>query len=97
MANICTNIFYAYSENPKNIKKIQDFFDKEGIEYDFSLDFLDATFDSRWTLPEDLMNELFKSLPDKTDIYMRCLSYEFGCDYIAYWKCEDEKGWYQIV
>lgn len=97
MANICTNIFYAYSENPKNIVKIQNFFDKEGIEYDFSSDSLDATFDSRWTFPEDSMNELFKSLPDKSDIYMRCLSYEFGCDYVAYWKCEDEEGWYQIV
>lgn len=97
MANTCTNIFYAFSENPENIEKIEKFFDNNDIDYDSSNDTIDSVFDSRWVFPEALMNDLFKAIPDKSDIYMRCLSYEFGNDYVAYWKCEDEEGWYQFT
>lgn len=95
MSNICDNTFYAYSENPENIRAIEKFFDDNNIDYDLNDEQIDAWFESKWTFPEELMNDLFESIPDKKDIYMRCLSCEFGNDYVAYWKCEDETGWYQ--
>ena len=41
------------------------------------------------------MNELFNSIPNKEDIYMRCLSVEYGCLYHALWTC-DEHGWREV-
>ena len=101
MANVCSNEFYAYSDNYDNIEYITKFFEKykyygtsEIINNETSID---VDFNSKWCFPEEDMNQLFESLPDKSDIYMRCLSVEYGCDYVAYWKCEDDKGWYQVV
>lgn len=98
MANICSNEFYAYSENKENIKYIKDFLIRHLMaDCDCDDDHIDAYFDSRWTFPEELMDEMFEGLPDKDDIYMRCLSVEYGCDYVAYHKCEDNSGWTAIV
>lgn len=99
MANVCSNEFYAYSNNYDNIEHITKFFEKwncygnaEIINDETSVD---VDFNSKWVFPEEDMNELFNSILDKNDIYMRCLSVEFGNDYMAYWKCKDETGWYQ--
>lgn len=95
MANICSNTFYANSEDPKNIQAIKEFFDSWGdADVDYDDDSVDVYFESRWVFPEEEMKKLFDSLPNKDDIYMRCLSVEYGCDYVAYWKC-NENGWYQ--
>lgn len=95
MANICNNTMYVESENRENIDAVIKFFDKE-VEYydcdDYDY-FLDIFFDSKWVFPEELMQELFESLPDKSNIYMRCLSVEYGCMYHALWYC-DEDGWH---
>ena len=94
MANICSNLFYAYSEIPKNIAAIEDFFSSnyEDADIEESENSLDILFDSRWTFPEEEMEKLYESIPNKEDIYMRCLSYEFGNKYHALWEC-DENGW----
>lgn len=100
MANICDNTFYAYSENSKNIDHIEKFLSENFYENcceridEFSLD---AHFDSKWTFPNELMDKMFNELPDKDNIYMRCLSVEYGCDYIGYFKCEDKLGWYDAL
>lgn len=100
MANICNNEFYAYSDNPENIKYIQDWFVNEYtnyIEIETTSDTtVDGWFESRWTFPEEQMNQLYEGLPDKEDIYMRCLSVEYGNDYVDYHKCEED-GWYQVI
>lgn len=95
MANLCVNIFHAYSENLDNIKAIEKFFDDNNIGHDSNDKQIDAWFESKWTFPEELMNDLFESIPDKENIYMKCLSFDSGNDYVAYWKCEDKTGWYQ--
>lgn len=98
MANICENTFYAYSENKENLDFIEKFLN-DNFKADVSIDgeCIDAYFDSKWTFPEELMNKMFDKLPDKNDIYMRCLSVEYGCDYVSYHKCEDESGWYYAI
>lgn len=97
MANICDNTFYAYSENRENISTIVNFF-KEwyGADIEDGGESVDVHFDSRWVFPEEDMDSLYKSIPDKDSIYMRCLSVEYGMDYVAYWKCFED-GWHQEV
>ena len=97
MANICDNTLYVQSDNRENLETVRKFFD-ENFEYydcDDSGACLDIFFDSKWTFPENLMKELFDAIPDKSDIYMRCLSVEYGCMYHALWYC-DENGWEEV-
>ena len=95
MSNICDNTFYAESQNRENIDVILDFFDKH-FQYlsDDSGDTIEIYFDSKWSFPESLMDDLYDLIPDKSDIYMRCLSVEYGCMYHALWYC-DEDGWHE--
>ena len=97
MANPCSNTFYACSEDRNNIEAIIKFFNEWPYsDVEDSGESVDVYFDSRWTFPEEEMKKLYESIPNKEDIYMRCLSVEYGCDYVAYWKCNEE-GWYQEV
>jgi hypothetical protein len=96
MANICENYFYATSQNPENIKYIYSFFDEEmDTILDQDSDIIEGYFDSKWTFPEEKMDELLKGIPDKKDIYMRCLSVEYGCMYHALWECEGDT-WVEV-
>ena len=96
MANICTNTMYVESETRENLDAVITFFNNNLKYYDYedNGDSLDISFDSRWVFPEELMEELFEAIPNKSDIYMRCLSVEYGCMYHALWYC-DESGWHE--
>lgn len=102
MANICSNTFYASSENKQDIEYIINFF-KENFAQDTDIDSyndgtlneIDIYFDSKWTFPYEIMCELFDGIKDKEAIYMRCLSVEYGCMYHALWQC-DEDGWSEV-
>lgn len=99
MSNICSNTLYAYSEDSNNINSINTWFNNNYDEFDTEViddNSVEYYFDSKWTFPLELMDELYASIPNKSDIYMRCLSVEYGCDYVAYHKCE-ENGWYPVV
>lgn len=95
MSNICDNTFYAYSEDPKNIKAIEKFFTKWKSNYEVNDDSINVYFESSWDFPENEMKELYESIPNKNDIYMRCLSVEYGLMYHALWEC-DENGWKEV-
>ena len=96
MANICTNTMYVESETRENLDSVIAFFTNNLKYYDHEDDgdSLYISFDSRWVFPEELMEELFEAIPNKSDIYMRCLSVEYGCMYHALWYC-DEDGWHE--
>ena len=97
MANVCDNTMYVVSQNRKNIDAVKNFFEDNIVYFDCNDndECLDIFFDSKWTFPEDLMQELFEAIPDKSDIYMRCLSVEYGCLYHALWVC-DSDGWKEV-
>ena len=96
MSNICNNTFYAYSEDEKNIDTIVKFFeDIYDADYEVNDGNVDVYFDSNWEFPEEEMNTLFNLIPNKEDIYMRCLSVEYGNLYHALWIC-DKNGWREI-
>lgn len=87
---------FVESENRKNIDTVIAFFDEVFPLFNFD-DFgncLDIHFESKWTFPEKEMQELYEAIPDKSDIYMRCLSVEYGCMYHALWYCEKD-GWHE--
>lgn len=93
MANICENSLYA-SASEETIKLISKFLEEHFsyVDIDNEGDELFAYFDSRWTFPEEQMEELFNLITDKEDLYIRVLSVEYGCMYHALWAC-DEDGW----
>lgn len=96
MANTCTNQMYIYSEDRNNMETIINFFhDWPYAEIEDSDTSADIYFDSKWVFPEEEMNRLYKMIPNKSDIYMRCLSYEFGNLYHALWIC-DKDGWREV-
>lgn len=96
MSNICNNTFYAYSEDEKNIDIIVKFFeDVYDEDCEVNNNNIDVYFDSNWEFPEEEMNTLFNLIPNKEDIYMRCLSVEYGNLYHALWIC-DKNGWREI-
>lgn len=96
MANICSNEFYAYTEDRANIKAIEDFIDTLQYSYCSVEDCsIDAAFDSNWVFPIDEMINLFNTIPNKEDIYMRCLSVEYGTMYHSLWECNKE-GWREV-
>lgn len=98
MANTCDNTFHATSADGNNIEYIRNFLQEEFDSIDIyeDSDFIDAYFDSKWVFPEEIMNRLYEGIPNKEDIYMRCLSVEYGCLYHALWVCENEEGWDEV-
>lgn len=96
MSNPCDNTFYAYTEDSANVEVIKNFFDNwHNADCEVDGGQIDVYFDSRWDFPLEEMNNLFESIPNKKDIYMRCLSVEYGCLYHALWIC-DEDGWREV-
>ena len=97
MANICENSMRVVGSE-KNLKYIHEFFeDWEYSDVDWYEDErMDITFESKWTFPEEQMKDLYNHLPDKeNDIYITCLSIEYGNLYHALWVC-DKNGWREV-
>lgn len=88
MANICNNDFYLYCENTEVLHKIIDKFDNlfENVLYGelYNSDdvFIDGYFESRWSFPIHIFEDFFDEFENE-DIYMRCLSTEYCCEYVA--------------
>lgn len=85
MANTCYNEFYASTNCEENLNYIQEFL-KNRLKADIHYvedEMLEACFDSRWTFPESIMTDMCNGLPNKKDddLYIRCLSVEYGCLY----------------
>lgn len=86
MANICTNMFYCSSDKEQNIRKIEQFiseqFGWDGCDAEDNS--LEGEFGSRWSFPESVMEELISTFDEDDTLYIRVLSYEFGCEYVSF-------------
>lgn len=88
MANICYNEFWIFGENEDTLNKVNSKLNKLFEEsLDGTITYVDegvieGYFDSKWTFPTHLFENLFDEFDDDT-LYMRCLSTEWGCHYIA--------------
>lgn len=85
MANICYNQFYiSFNEEDRDevIKRITDLFNEklDGEITGLDSDYVEGYFDSRWVFPMHVFENIFDDL---NNIYMRCLSEEYGYNYIA--------------
>jgi hypothetical protein len=94
MSNPCNNEMYVYSEDENNLKYIEKFISNNflgGDLYDSSENQISLCFESRWTFPDELMLEMTNNLPNKDDIYIRCMSIELGNYYHELWIFEDNE------
>lgn len=97
MANICDNHIHIESDDKKNLEYVENFFDNEYRATTVCKidNYVEADFESYWYFPEDAMNDLYDGLPNKNDIFMRCLSVEYGNLYHALWVC-NSNGWHEV-
>ena len=89
MANICTNLLYLSTSDNELGKSIvdsirQSFDCSDGQTHDEEDFDCEMDFESQWTFPDRKMEELTKGLPEDNDLYIRVLSYEFGCEYVGF-------------
>lgn len=86
MANLCTNIFYCSTNKAENITKIEQFLcDRFDMEYYTSDgDSIEGEFYSKWSFPEEEFTQLLSLIAPDDNLYIRVLSYEFGCEYASF-------------
>ena len=99
MANICNNTLYATTDDVEALRFIKDFIDDNFVAFS-DIDerdcVLDSDFESKWTFPEELMEKMTNQLKHVEDLYIRVLSVEYGCEYVALTKYIDGE-WITIV
>lgn len=89
MANICNNKFFFSCENncTKYINLFSEFKDQfcyflfDVTDYDDKFCIIEGEFGSKWTFPLDVFKDL--DFKEEDDCYFRCLSEEYGCEYVA--------------
>lgn len=94
MANICENEIHVYTSAEANkkyiLKYLEDNLNADITESDN--DYIEGYFSSKWDFPDQLMDEMYKGIPIKSDIDITVLSTEWGCFYCAFHTC-NEDGW----
>jgi hypothetical protein len=89
MANICTNLLYLSTGDRKlhddTVDTVRKTFKCNDV-HSFGDDVFECeiNFDSRWTFPHQEMEKLTEKLPEGNDLYVRVISYEFGCEYVGF-------------
>ncbi len=93
MANICTNLLYCTSESKKNKERIKQFITDtfEVFTEEVNEEFMEFDFGSKWAFPHKEMKKFTEALKHDKSLYIRCLSYEFGCDYVEYMRYKNGK------
>ena len=86
MANYATNIFYASTENEKDLDKIAKFLEDTFCDcyLDRSDDYIGGEFSSKWDYPEKEINEMISLLESKDKIYIRVLIHELCNEYVNF-------------
>ena len=86
MANYATNIFYASTENEKDLDKVENFLEATFCDcyLDRSEDSIEGEFSSKWDYPEKEINKMISLLEDKDKIYIRVLTHELCNEYVNF-------------
>lgn len=88
MANICENKFYIFcsEENTEKIlSKLEKLF-SDTLNGEISYEdenIIEGYFDSRWCFPDEIFDNFFEEFEEDEDLYMRCLSEEYGCGLVS--------------
>lgn len=96
MANVCENRMYVQSEDEQNLIAIREYFDnwKSACIDEIDSDSFEVYFDSRWDFPLADMQDMVKLIPNKDDIYIKCLSIEWGESYCEFNEYDGDGDWY---
>lgn len=86
MADYATNLFFASTENERDLDKVEAFLDDNFADcfIERSEDMLDAQFSSLWVYPEKEIDKLVESLDAKNEIYIRILTYALKDEYVSF-------------
>lgn len=86
MANYATNIFFASTENEKDLDKIEKFLEERFCDcyFDKSEDYIEGEFLSKWDYPAKDIDEMISLLESKDTIYIRVLSHELCNEYVNF-------------
>ena len=86
MADYATNLFFASTENERDLDKVETFLDDNFADcfIERSEDMLDAQFSSLWVYPEKEIDKLVASLEAKDEIYIRILTYALKDEYVSF-------------
>lgn len=86
MADYATNLFFASTENERDLDKVEAFLDDNFADcfIERSEDMLDAQFSSLWVYPEKEIDKLVESLDAKDEIYIRILTYALKDEYVSF-------------
>ncbi|HIY88821.1 MAG TPA: hypothetical protein H9824_08980 [Candidatus Bacteroides pullicola] len=86
MANYATNLFYAETQNGNDLKKVEDYLEKNFCDcYVNRLEnAIDCEFSSKWIYPEEMIDNMLSLLKDKNDIYIRVLTHELCNEYVSF-------------
>lgn len=88
MANICENKFYIYSsfieDTEAIVNKLEKLFEEElNGEITYVDEFvIEGYFNSSWMFPDEIFKNFFEEFDDE-ELYMRCLSEEYGCGLVS--------------
>lgn len=89
MANMCENKCYIYSENEDLLNNITSLLEEnlDNLDiYSHDDEYIECYFNSKWTFPTETFEKITNTLNtqyDISDLYIRILSEEYGCDYVA--------------
>jgi len=89
MANICSNRFFFYCGHNCNkyMKMFEELKDQlsnlefEVLDFDDNFCSIEGYFESKWTFPSKIFENL--DFKEEDECYFRCLSEEYGCNYVA--------------
>lgn len=86
MANYATNLFFASTENGKDLDRVEKFLEEtfRNCYLERSEDFIEGEFSSKWDYPEKEIDEMISLLEGKNEIYIRVLTHELCNEYVNF-------------
>lgn len=86
MANYATNLFFARTENEKDLDKVENFLENTFCDcyLNRAEDSIEGEFSSKWDYPSKEINEMISLLKDKDKIYIRVLTHELCNEYVSF-------------
>lgn len=86
MADYAANLFYASTNNRKDLEKIEQFPEEDMRDsmYVGNDCIIEGEFLSRYSFPEKEVNDLIASLDAPDELYLRVLTYDLPNEYVSF-------------
>ena len=86
MADYAANLFYASTNNRKDLEKIEQFLEEDMRDSMYVGDdcIIEGEFLSRYNFPEKEVNDLIASLDAPDELYLRVLTYDLPNEYVSF-------------